>query len=233
MITEISLDIAITPPPGSYIQVMPRSSLARKGITTFAGVIDPDYRGSSIILLYNTGQKCLPIAIGDRVTHIIFTAYSSPDLHAAPELQQTDRNDKGFGSTGTNDKADIRAATTHIPEMPYNIYLSDDLFDVHVQIHIQDFGQHETMGMILQDCKHRTRPQLLDILPSQPLSYIKNWRKTLKNGYLMQAEEYIIFNINEAKQAIAHCRRKTMEAIQLEFAFDINPAVYIQQKESP
>jgi hypothetical protein len=47
-------------------------------------------------------------------------------------------------------------ATAHsnltIPEMPYNIYLSEDPFDDHIQIQITDFSTHETMGMILQEC---------------------------------------------------------------------------------
>jgi dUTPase len=39
----VSTDIIIELPPRIYIQIMPRSGLATKGITCHPGVIDPDY----------------------------------------------------------------------------------------------------------------------------------------------------------------------------------------------
>lgn len=89
-ITEIPLNISIAPPHGTYIQVLPRSGLARIGITIFAGVIDPDYRGNIIVLLYNVSTKPLPIQCGDRIAQIIFKHHSMPNIEVVTTLEQTE-----------------------------------------------------------------------------------------------------------------------------------------------
>jgi dUTP pyrophosphatase len=159
MITEIPLDITIQPPPGTYVHIFPHSSLARKGISIYAGIIAPDYRGNIIVLLHNASSKALPVQQGDRIAQIIYQHYSTADLALTTNIDHTPRETQGFGSTGTTD-----IPTSHTiaqkdlgQDMPYNIYLSDDPFDDYITITVQDFGHHETMGMVLQQCPHRQR----------------------------------------------------------------------------
>jgi dUTP pyrophosphatase len=45
-VTKIPLNLTIEPPQGTYIQIAPRSGLALKGITCYAGIVDADYRGN-------------------------------------------------------------------------------------------------------------------------------------------------------------------------------------------
>jgi len=48
----IPTDIAVSFPPGHYGRIAPRSGLAlKKSVDIAAGVIDPDYRGSLVLLL--------------------------------------------------------------------------------------------------------------------------------------------------------------------------------------
>jgi len=225
MITEIPLDITIQLPPGTYVQILPRSGLAQKGISIYAGIIDPDYRGNIIVLLHNSSSKALPVQQGDRIAQIIFKHYSPPDLALTTNIDHTPRGAQGFGSTGTADIPTSHTITQKdlAQDMPYNIYLSDDPFDDYISITVQDFGSHDTLGMVLQQCPHRQRPQLLDILPSHPMSRVKHWRRNIKRGYCMQIEEYVIYTVDDVKSAIAKCRQKILDQICLQFSIDSEP----------
>jgi hypothetical protein len=113
--------------------------------------------------------------------------------------------------------------TKSLPQMPYNIFLSADPFDDVIQISIRDFGSHQLLGFVLQQCPFRNLPQLKDILPSQPASRIKNWRSTIHWAYVTQIEEYIIKTIEDVITAVQNCREQKLKEIQVEFALDIKP----------
>lgn len=56
----VKTDLAIILPPGCYGRIAPRSGLAwKKHIDVGAGVIDPDYRGSVGVVLFNHGPEDL------------------------------------------------------------------------------------------------------------------------------------------------------------------------------
>lgn len=117
----IMTDIAVSLPPGTYGRVAPRSGLAvKRGITTGAGVIDPDYRGNVGILLFNHGDEDFSVSVGDRVAQLILerivtppviTAVDDFDTQQQPrqrpvegqegEERKARRGSNGFGSTGT------------------------------------------------------------------------------------------------------------------------------------
>jgi dUTP pyrophosphatase len=112
-ITKIPLDIAITPPQEMYIHIMPRSGLAVKGVTTYAGVIDPDYRGNITVLLYHSGHQAIRVSKGDRIAQLVFLRHSTPALQVLTELETTDRADKGFGSSGEPQSAIVHNLTVN------------------------------------------------------------------------------------------------------------------------
>jgi dUTP pyrophosphatase len=75
--------------------------LAHKhGIDVLAGVIDRDYLGELKVILLNTGDRPVSLAIGDRIAQGIFEAYQKPGFDAVGTLEGTDRGEGGFGSTG-------------------------------------------------------------------------------------------------------------------------------------
>jgi hypothetical protein len=106
--------------------------------------------------------------------------------------------------------------------MPYNIYLSQDPFNDHIELLVTDFGSHDTMGMVLHQCPHWNRPQLVDILPGNPMSRIKRWRSTIKKAYCTQIEEYVITTISDVREAIATARASKLTQLQVEFSIDDN-----------
>ena len=66
-----------------------------------AGVIDADYRGEVKVLLFNLGQTDFKIEEGDRIAQLIIEKCTSTELKEMGDLDDTNRGDQGFGSTGS------------------------------------------------------------------------------------------------------------------------------------
>lgn len=101
----IPTGIAMEIPEDCVGLIYARSGLGcKKGLAPAnkVGVIDSDYRGEIMVALYNHGNKSQTIYNGDRIAQFILTPYYQAKYQVVPELSDTDRGDKGFGSTGTN-----------------------------------------------------------------------------------------------------------------------------------
>lgn len=78
-----------------------RSGLSVKNkIEVGAGVIDSNYRGEIMVHLYNHGDAPFVIARGDRIAQLITLPYYLPEYHLTDRLNETERGEKGFGSSG-------------------------------------------------------------------------------------------------------------------------------------
>lgn len=90
-------------PNGYEIQVRARSGMSIKhGITLINGVgtIDSDYRGELGIPVVNLSNEDYEIKSGDKVAQIILAKYEHLEFKLEDSLEETDRNDGGFGHTG-------------------------------------------------------------------------------------------------------------------------------------
>ena len=91
-------------PMGTEIQVRPRSGLALKNKITVLntpGTVDSSYRGTLKVILINHSQKEFHVTEGMRIAQIVFCPVIQVDkLVEVLEVDETIRNDKGFGSTG-------------------------------------------------------------------------------------------------------------------------------------
>lgn len=97
----VKTDLMIILPKGTYGRIASRSGLALTNcITSEAGVIDADYRGNVQILLFNFSQDNYVIHPGDRIAQLICEKYKSPVVKETSSYDITERNDKGFGSSG-------------------------------------------------------------------------------------------------------------------------------------
>ena len=90
-----------------FAKIEGRSGLASKGIFTSGGVIDTDsYRGKIKVILYNFTKLPFRYDKGNRIAQIIIypALYTSNNTEVVfeetDEVQQTDRAEKGFGSSG-------------------------------------------------------------------------------------------------------------------------------------
>ena len=99
----VSTGIFIELPLDLEGQVRPRSGLAVKhGITCLnsPGTIDSDYRGEIKVLLINLGSEPFTINNNDRIAQLVISRVEKIEFELISELQQTLRNDGGFGHTG-------------------------------------------------------------------------------------------------------------------------------------
>lgn len=97
--TGISIEI----PKGYAGFVFARSGLAFKfGIapSNKVGVIDSDYRGEIMVALHNHSDKDYTIEIGERIAQLVIMPYLRANFILSETLNDTLRNENGFGSTG-------------------------------------------------------------------------------------------------------------------------------------
>jgi len=99
----IQTGVCMAIPPGYEGQVRPRSGLANKHAVTVLnapGTIDAQYRGPVGVILINHGTKPFVINKGDRIAQLVIAKVELITFTRVDTLEDTDRGDGGFGSTG-------------------------------------------------------------------------------------------------------------------------------------
>ena len=76
------------------------SEIAAKGIATTAGVIDAGYRGEILILMTNLGDFALNLKAGEKIAQMIPVPVLTGIIEEVASLEDSNRADKGFGSSG-------------------------------------------------------------------------------------------------------------------------------------
>ena len=95
--------IKVSLPAGFEAQVRPKSGLALKhGISVLntPGTIDSGYRGEIKVILVNLGEQEYKVEKGKKIAQIVFARVECPEIVEVSELDETKRNEGGFGSTG-------------------------------------------------------------------------------------------------------------------------------------
>lgn len=99
----IPTNLFIKLPEGYELQIRPRSGLALKeGITVLntPGTIDADYTGNIGIILLNVSDDVFEVSSGDRIAQAVLNKYEKVEWKVVESLDETERGDGGFGSTG-------------------------------------------------------------------------------------------------------------------------------------
>ena len=88
-------------PHGYFGKIESKSGLNTKhGIVSLGGVIDEGYTGSIVVKLYNCGSESYRFQKGDKIAQMIIQPYLAPALELVDFLEETERGNDGFGSTG-------------------------------------------------------------------------------------------------------------------------------------
>lgn len=101
----IGTGIAMEIPTGYVGLVFARSGLAcKKGLAPAnkVGVIDSDYRGEIKVALHNHNGfgDALTVEAGERIAQISIVPYLKAEFDVVDNLEDTERGEGGFGSTG-------------------------------------------------------------------------------------------------------------------------------------
>ena len=83
--------------------ILPRSGLGHKhGIVlgNLAGLIDSDYQGELMVSCWNRSNKEYTIEPYERIAQLIFINVSQPNIQIVNSFDESERGDKGFGSSG-------------------------------------------------------------------------------------------------------------------------------------
>lgn len=96
--------IAVEIPRGYVGLVFPRSSVSKQDmmLSNSVGVIDSGYRGEITFKFKTVGNKMYPdmYNVGDRIGQLIILPYPDIFWDEVDELEDTDRGNGGYGSTG-------------------------------------------------------------------------------------------------------------------------------------
>jgi dUTP pyrophosphatase len=95
---KTGLGVAIE--PGFVGLIWDRSSMGKRGIKTMGGVIDAGYRGEVGVILWNLSKEDQHIKMGERIAQLLIQSIATPQTSEIETLDQTDRGDGGFGSSG-------------------------------------------------------------------------------------------------------------------------------------
>lgn len=88
-------------PHGFYGKIESKSGLNIKhGVVSLGGVIDEGYTGSIVVKLYNCGTESYNFERGDKIAQLIIQPYLAPEMELVKQLEETDRGEAGFGSSG-------------------------------------------------------------------------------------------------------------------------------------
>lgn len=87
-------------PPNTAGFLKSKSGLNVKHGITSEGVIDVGYTGSIVVKLYNNSKNDYKINKGDKITQLVIIPILTPDIELVNHLEDTDRGDNGFGSSG-------------------------------------------------------------------------------------------------------------------------------------
>lgn len=96
----IDTGVHVQIPEGYCGLLVSKSGLNVKFGITSTGLIDSGYTGSICVKLYNHGQGIYTVRGGDKISQLVLMPVITPTLEVVDRLEDTDRGDNGFGSTG-------------------------------------------------------------------------------------------------------------------------------------
>ncbi len=102
-IRVVQTGITMAIPRGFVGLIWDKSGIALNGgLKTMGGVIDSDYRGEIGVIVKNLSEQDYKINKGDKIAQMLIQKIECPTIEEVNKLDDTERGDGGFGSTGIN-----------------------------------------------------------------------------------------------------------------------------------
>ncbi len=87
-------------PPNTVGFLKSKSGLNVKNGIVNEGVIDEGYTGSIVVKLYNNSGRDYLVNKGDKISQLVILPILKPKLELVDSLDDTERGNNGFGSSG-------------------------------------------------------------------------------------------------------------------------------------
>lgn len=88
-------------PPDTVGYIKGKSGLnVKHGIVVPDGTVDEGYTGSIMVKLYNLSNEDYFVRTGDKICQLVIHPILKPELEVVDSLEDTDRGNGGFGSSG-------------------------------------------------------------------------------------------------------------------------------------
>lgn len=99
---KVSTGVRVSIPEGHFGLLAARSSLCGRGLMMLngVGIIDSGYTGEIRVPLANIGNRAQRIAAGERIAQLVVIPCELPTFRRVEALEETERGEGGFGSTG-------------------------------------------------------------------------------------------------------------------------------------
>ena len=96
----VATGIKIAVPKNHVGLIWDKSGIAFEGIKTMGGVIDSNYRGEIKVIIKNLSEEIFNIIPGQKIAQLLIQGVCSPELKEEKIVDETEREDRGFGSSG-------------------------------------------------------------------------------------------------------------------------------------
>lgn len=96
----IGLGLGFAIPEGFAGMLVPRSSIAEKGLIIQTAIIDPDYTGEIHLIVTNCSNQTQYIKKDSRLCSLVVYSVLNMYLQEVEEFEPTQRGNRGLGSTG-------------------------------------------------------------------------------------------------------------------------------------
>ena len=99
----VSTGVKMALPQGYEAQVRPKSGLAAKhgiSVVNTPGTVDAGYRGVVGVIIINHGQEDFSVEKNTKIAQMVINKVEYADIQEVESLDDTERGEGGFGSTG-------------------------------------------------------------------------------------------------------------------------------------
>lgn len=96
----VGLGLAVSIPEGFAGMLVPRSSVAEKGLIIQTAIIDPDYTGEIHLIITNCSNNVVNVDVGQRLCSLVCVSVLNAYIEQVDELSSSVRGNAGLGSTG-------------------------------------------------------------------------------------------------------------------------------------
>ena len=96
----IDTKVHVMIPKGYAGFIKSKSGLLSRNNIRVDGVVDAGYTGTIKVMMFNDGLMDKEFRVGDKIAQLVILPIETPELEEVSSLEETERGDNGFGSSG-------------------------------------------------------------------------------------------------------------------------------------